>query len=190
MRPDGSPSSAAWPVWPSAAPSCATWRRSGRSAGSSTPSRPSPVPRRCWPTYRATPTGSPSRTAGWSRFDEAGVTFRYKDYRRDGAERCRTMTLGTHEFIRRFLLHVLPKGFHRIRHYGLLASAARRANLARARELLAVPAASDPPSPRRRPTAPALPVLRRTHDHHRDLRALVPASGAATGTRLNRDESP
>ena len=49
------------------------------------------------------------------------------------------MTLVPGEFIRRFLLHVLPKGFHRIRHYGLLASAARKANIARARELLAAP---------------------------------------------------
>jgi len=71
--------------------------------------------------------------------DEGGVTFRFKDYRRDGADRYRTMTLTTDEFIRRFLLHVLPKGFHRIRHYGLLASAGRRANVARVRELLAVP---------------------------------------------------
>ena len=70
-------------------------------------------------------------------FDETGVTFRYKDYRRDGADRQRTMTLAADEFIRRFLLHVLPKGFHRIRHYGLLASAGRRVNLARARDLLA-----------------------------------------------------
>jgi hypothetical protein len=54
-------------------------------------------------------------------FDEVGVTFRYKDYRRDGPERQRVMTLAPHEFIRRFLLHVLPRGFHRIRHYGLLA---------------------------------------------------------------------
>jgi Putative transposase/Transposase zinc-binding domain len=71
--------------------------------------------------------------------DEAGVTFRYKDYRRNGHERYRTMTLDPGEFIRRFLLHVLPKGFHRIRHYGLLASAGRAANIARARELLAAP---------------------------------------------------
>ena len=54
--------------------------------------------------------------------DERGVTFRYKDYRRNGQARYRTMTLSADEFIRRFLLHVLPKGFHRIRHYGLLAS--------------------------------------------------------------------
>ena len=70
--------------------------------------------------------------------DEA-ITFRVKDYRRSGRERYRTMTLPPAEFIRRFLLHVLPKGFHRIRHYGLLASARREPNLARARELLAVP---------------------------------------------------
>ena len=71
--------------------------------------------------------------------DADGVTFRYKDYRRNGQERYRTMTLAPGEFIRRFLLHVLPKSFHRIRHYGLLASAARQANIARARELLAAP---------------------------------------------------
>jgi hypothetical protein len=71
-------------------------------------------------------------------FDEAGVTFRYKDYRRDGADRQQVMTLAADEFIRRFLLHVLPRGFHRIRHYGLLAGTARKASLALARDLLAV----------------------------------------------------
>jgi hypothetical protein len=71
--------------------------------------------------------------------DESGVTFRYKDYRIDGPGRYKTMTLPTHEFIRRFLIHVLPKGFHRIRHYGVLANGQRAANLARARELLHVP---------------------------------------------------
>jgi hypothetical protein len=71
--------------------------------------------------------------------DEAGVTFRYKDYRRDGAERYQAMTLAPAEFIRRFLLHVLPRGFHRIRHYGLLASATRKDNIARIRQLLGVP---------------------------------------------------
>jgi hypothetical protein len=75
--------------------------------------------------------------------DERGVTFRYKDYRRDGQARYRTMTLAADEFIRRFLLHVLPKGFHRIRHYGLLASATCKANIARARELIA---AAEPPA--------------------------------------------
>jgi len=80
-------------------------------------------------------------------FDEAGVTFRCKDYRRSGADRQRTMTLHADEFIRRFLVHVLPQGFHRIRHYGLLASAGRKANVARARELLAVPATAGPAAP-------------------------------------------
>jgi hypothetical protein len=71
-------------------------------------------------------------------FDATGVTFRYKDYRHDGGQRQHVMTLATDEFIRRFLLHVLPRGFHRIRHYGLLAASARKDSLARARELLAV----------------------------------------------------
>ncbi len=75
--------------------------------------------------------------------DETGVTFRCKDYRRAGAERYGTMTLAPAEFIRRFLLHVLPRGFHRIRHYGLLAASARRSVFALVRELLAVP----PPDP-------------------------------------------
>jgi hypothetical protein len=79
--------------------------------------------------------------------DERGVTFRYKDYRQNGQARYRTMTLAPDEFIRRFLLHVLPKGFHRIRHYGLLASATCKANIARARELIAAPVAvADPPA--------------------------------------------
>jgi hypothetical protein len=68
--------------------------------------------------------------------DHAGVTFSYKDYRADGRALYKRMTLTPHEFIRRFLLHVLPDGFHRIRHYGLLASPARANNIARARELL------------------------------------------------------
>jgi Putative transposase/Transposase zinc-binding domain len=78
--------------------------------------------------------------------DADGVTFRYKDYRRNGQERYRIMTLVPGEFIRRFLLHVLPKGFHRIRHYGLLASAACKANIARARELITAPEPSRPPA--------------------------------------------
>ncbi len=69
--------------------------------------------------------------------DDRGVTFRFKDYRRYGRARYRMMTLAPDEFIRRFLLHVLPKGFHRIRHYGLLATAACKASIARARELIA-----------------------------------------------------
>ncbi|MDP3496838.1 MAG: IS91 family transposase [Candidatus Nitrotoga sp.] len=70
--------------------------------------------------------------------DERGVTFKWKDYRETGETRHKTMTLKTDEFMRRFLLHVLPSGFHRIRHYGLIANSGRRENLARARELLNV----------------------------------------------------
>ncbi|GER20784.1 hypothetical protein VCH24_58260 [Variovorax boronicumulans] len=68
--------------------------------------------------------------------DEQGVTFRWKDYRAKGHTRRKTMTLDADEFMRRFLLHVLPGGFHRIRHYGLLANGNRAASLARIRELL------------------------------------------------------
>jgi hypothetical protein len=70
--------------------------------------------------------------------DEHGVSFRWKDYRAKGKTRHKAMTLSPQEFMRRFLLHVLPGGFHRIRHYGLLANSNRRANLALARELLHV----------------------------------------------------
>jgi hypothetical protein len=71
--------------------------------------------------------------------DDSGVTFKWKDYRIKGPERYKVMTLPTHEFIRRFLIHVLPAGFHRIRYYGLLASSQRSENLALARELLTLP---------------------------------------------------
>ncbi len=71
--------------------------------------------------------------------DSQGVIFKYKDYRRKGRERYKTMALAVPEFIRRFLLHVLPSGFHRIRHYGLFANGGRARNLALARKLLAMP---------------------------------------------------
>jgi hypothetical protein len=74
------------------------------------------------------------------RADADSVTFKVKNYRVDGPGRYTTMTLATPEFIRRFLIHVLPKGLHRIRHYGLLANGNRAANLARMRELLGVAA--------------------------------------------------
>jgi hypothetical protein len=118
-----------------------------------------PVRKKRWVVYAKAPFAGPeavlaylSRYTHWVAisnrrliaFDKAGVTFRYKDYRRSGPERQQVMTLRPHEFMRCFLLHVLPRGFHRIRHYGLLASATRKANIARARELLAV---SPPPEP-------------------------------------------
>jgi len=77
--------------------------------------------------------------------DDRTVTFKWKDYRLDGPARYTTMTLPTHEFIRRFLMHVFPKGFHRIRHYGLLANGHRAVYVARARQLLAMPV--DQPTP-------------------------------------------
>ena len=113
----------------------------------------SPVRKKRWVVYAKPPFAGPQAVLAYlSRythrvaisnrrllaFDEAGVTLRYKDYRRDGAGRQQVMTLPTDEFIRRFLLHVLPRGFHRIRHYGLLASSSRKASLALARKLLEV----------------------------------------------------
>jgi hypothetical protein len=72
--------------------------------------------------------------------DERSVTFKVKDYRIAGPGRYTTMTLEVGEFIRRFLIHVLPQGFHRIRHYGLFASGNRAEMIARARELLGLAA--------------------------------------------------
>jgi Putative transposase len=69
--------------------------------------------------------------------DATGVTFRYKDYRIKEPGRYKSMMLKPAEFIRRFLIHVLPNGFHRIRHYGLLASGTKTETIARARELIA-----------------------------------------------------
>ncbi len=155
-----------------------------------------------WVVYAKPPFGGPEAVLAYlSRYthrvaisnrrlislDESGVTFRYKDYRRDGAERYRTMTLATDEFIRRFLLHVLPKGFHRIRHYGLLASATRKANVARVRQLLAVPPAAQPDEPveltEPRPPCPCRGgrmIIIETFQRWMQPRA-PPASPAATG---------
>jgi hypothetical protein len=79
-------------------------------------------------------------------YDRHGVTFRWKDYRIEGRDRYKRMALATDEFIRRFLIHVLPTGFHRIRHYGLFASSKRVENIARTRELLVVPAPQTEPA--------------------------------------------
>jgi hypothetical protein len=74
------------------------------------------------------------------------VTFKWKDYRAKADNRYKLMTLDADEFIRRFLIHVLPDGFHRIRHYGLFANGGRAENIARARRLLNVPAPQNAPS--------------------------------------------
>jgi hypothetical protein len=91
--------------------------------------------------------------------DERGVTFRWKDYRAEGRTRHKTMTLTTPEFMRRFLLHVLPSGFHRLRHYGLLANPTRKKNIEVARALLHFPA---PPLPADPATIPASSAPRPT----------------------------
>jgi hypothetical protein len=98
---------------------------------------------------------------------ERGVTFRWKDYRAKGCTRHKTMTLPAEEFMRRFLLHVLPTGFHRIRHYGLLANGNRTGSLALARHLLGVqPETADGASPHDEDGSVALPVFVCRHCGH------------------------
>ena len=126
--------------------------------------------------------------------DERGVTFRCKDYRATGKTRYKTMTLAADEFMRRFLLHVLPSGFHRIRHYGLLANAGRRG----ASRPGTRAAAGGRPGCGRSTVAAAsagryhcadvcLPALRCRDAHRRDLRprAIDPgATGLASGRMI------
>jgi hypothetical protein len=92
-------------------------------------------------------------------FDDQSVAFKWKDYRAKERYRQKIMTLATGEFIRRFLSHVLPSGFHRIRHYGLFANGARADNLARARELLNAPAPQIETDEAEAPEADAPPML-------------------------------
>lgn len=104
-----------------------------------------------WVVYAKPPFGGPEAVLAYlSRYthrvaisnhrlvsaDAQTVAFRWKDYRVKSGDRMKVMRLDTHEFIRRFLIHVLPEGFHRIRHYGLLSSAARKTNIAKIRTLL------------------------------------------------------
>jgi Putative transposase/Transposase zinc-binding domain len=120
-----------------------------------------PLRRTEWVVYAKRPFGGPQAVLAYlsrythrvaianSRliaFDDSGVTFKWKDYRIEGRDRYKTMTLATGEFIRRFLIHVLPRGFHRIRHYGLLAKPSSADNIARARELLATPQPCNEPA--------------------------------------------
>jgi hypothetical protein len=110
-----------------------------------------PLRRQEWVVYAKRPFAGPAAVLAYlSRYthrvaiansrliahDDRGVTFTWKDYRDKGRTRKKTMTLATDEFIRRFLLHVLPHGFHRIRYYGLLANGGRADNLEQARKLL------------------------------------------------------
>jgi hypothetical protein len=119
-----------------------------------------PLRRREWVVYTKEPFAGPEQVLRYlSRYthrvaisnrrlvaaDANAIAFRWKDYRIDRPDCWKTMTLSPHEFIRRFLTHVLPKGFHRIRHYGLFANGNRAANLARSRELLgALPRVVEP----------------------------------------------
>jgi Putative transposase/Transposase zinc-binding domain len=102
--------------------------------------------------------------------DERGVTFRWKDYRVTGKTRHKTMTLSADEFMRRFLLHVLPSGFHRIRHYGLLANAERKNNLATARALLHAAPPRNLPYPLHSNTPPRCLCLLDRSERHDTLR--------------------
>jgi len=162
-----------------------------------------PVRKKRWVVYAKPPFAGPAAVLAYlSRYthrvaisnrrltalDDTDVTFRFKDYRRDSADRYGTMTLAVDEFIRRFLLHILPKGFHRIRHYGLLASAGRKANLARARELLAAPPLTEDAVPVEEPDPrPCCPccggrmTIIETFERGRQVRA-PPDSVASTGT--------
>lgn len=117
-------------------------------------------PRPYSPIFRLTPTVAISNQRILA-FGETGVTFRFKDYRRNGPERHCIMTLALYEFIRRFMLHVLPRGFHRIRRYSLFAGSARRANLALARTFLQI----------------ARPPERSQADDLEDLRQSCPCRG-------------
>ena len=90
-------------------------------------------------------------------FDDNGVTFKWKDYRAKGRDRRKVMMLASEEFIRRFLIHVLPSGFHRIRHYGIFANGGRTENLARARQLLGVSPTQSEPSDADEPSMHSLP---------------------------------
>jgi len=116
----------------------------------------SPLRQTEWVVYSKRPFGGPQAVLAYlSRYthrvaiansrliacDTNGVTFRWKDYRAKGHARQKVMTLAAGEFIRRFLMHVLPAGFHRIRHYGLFASGVRAENVERTRQLLALSAA-------------------------------------------------
>ena len=115
-----------------------------------------------WVVYAKPPFGGPEAVLAYlSRYthrvaisnsrlialDDKQVIFKWKDYRAKDGDLHKTMALPIPEFIRRFLIHVLPQGFHRIRHYGLFANGGRARNIARARKLLCVPTPRREPDP-------------------------------------------
>jgi len=134
----------------------------GLSGGAAFASFLKPLRKTEWVVYAKRPFGGPEAVLAYlSRYthrvaisnrrliaaDADTVTFSFKDYRIEGPDRYKAMTLATGEFIRRFLMHVLPRGFHRIRHYGLLANGGRADNIARARVLLGAPVPAQAPEP-------------------------------------------
>ena len=167
-RPAGSPSSATSPRCRHSAPSTPRSRRCAARMGRLRQAARSPDRKPCSPISPATPTASPSPTRRLLALDETGVTFHWKDYRVEGRDRLKTMTLAAGEFIRRFLMHVLPSGFHRIRHYGLFASARSR------RQHRARPTLARPVQDLSRERAPPTPTLN-------PLRPYAAAPAAAAG---------
>ena len=113
------------------------------------------------------------------------VAFRWKDYRIKRGDRQKVMRLATPEFIRRFLIHVLPDGFHRIRHYGLLASSARKANITKIRALLSVQQPDRVAAPGPRPRSPRSPCANRAR-----VAAAPCASPKSSGAGRNRCRAP
>ncbi|MCL4136887.1 UNVERIFIED_CONTAM: hypothetical protein GTU68_031625 [Idotea baltica] len=124
-----------------------------------------------WVVYAKPPFGGPEAVLAYlSRYthrvaisnhrlvsaDADTVAFRWKDYRIKSGDRQKVMRLATPEFIRRFLIHVLPDGFHRIRHYGLLASAARKTNITKIRALLGVQRTEQTTEPEQEPESAPL----------------------------------
>jgi hypothetical protein len=130
--------------WPNLMSSLDVSTRYAHSNGWSMPSVRSQDPRRCWPISAATRTAWRLANSRLTRLADGHIDFTWKDYRHHG--KTKVMTLAADEFIRRFLLHAIPDGFHRIRHIGFLANGHRTAKLAVCRMLLAAPA-PDPPTP-------------------------------------------
>ena len=166
-----------------------------------------------WVVYAKPPFGGPEAVLAYlSRYthrvaisnsrlvsaDADTVAFRWKDYRIKSGDRMKVMRLSTDEFIRRFLVHVLPDGFHRIRHYGLLAGAGRKATLARVRDLLGAGAHRGGRRDRhaRRPAIEperTLPRLRWADADHRDVparRAPEDPGSTTEGCRMMTGPSP
>jgi hypothetical protein len=134
-------------------------RRAGLAARDAFKAFLAPLRKAKWVVYAKRPFGGPAAVLAYlARYThrvaiansrlialrDGAVAFRWKDYRIKRRDRQKTMTLRVSVFIRRFLIHVLPSGFHRIRHYGLLASGARAQNIARVRQLLTPAAQSNP----------------------------------------------